>query len=164
MDHTYDLRFLASTPYSAMQLKSFIQISVYFSSTSVVNFSLPRLSFLKSGQSYSRHYFTFTSNISSVFTTLKWGKQQSIQYHKDTKGPPVSTLVVPTPVYYFRCHVFYSTTERIGLLLLIYWFFAESKVYNNSITRTQPVKNFKEKTILQIVFQNKSLDRLFACL
>lgn len=51
MDHTYDLRFLASTPYSAMQLKSFIQISVYFSSTSVVNFSLPRLSFLKSGQS-----------------------------------------------------------------------------------------------------------------
>ena len=36
-----------------------------------------------------------------------------------------------SPIYYFRSHILHCTTKWVGLLLLIYWFFAESKIYNN---------------------------------
>lgn len=91
---------------------------------------------------------------------LSKGSKRQIQYHEDPKGPPVCTLVVPSPVYHFWSHVLYSTTERIGLLLLVYWFLAESKVYNNSITRIQPVKNGREKKeINRWQFQMQAFER-----
>lgn len=58
-------------------------------------------------------------------------KAEFLHYHEHSKGPPVGTLGVPSPVHHLWGHVLYRPAERVCPLVMVDGLLTQTKIYKN---------------------------------